>query len=309
MTPRKLNLFIANFNYGGNGGVSMEVPAVRRWWGQMLLDAKEDPRIDMIRFADFSDTPITMTRNKALSVASDQGADVVIMVDSDQYPDMYHESMNPKPDPNAKPFFQSSFDFLYANYDRGPVMIGAPYCGPPPEECVYIFDFNNTESDDPNKRWSLNMISRGDAARRAGIAPVAALPTGLMMLDLRVLDYMSPPYFDYEYTNKFHTEKASTEDVYFTRNTNLFVYNAIKTHACYCNWDAWAGHWKPKLVGKPFPPTLDHIHQGYAEAVRDGYRATEKLQFVQGQNGMELLPSANGDAKGRMLAAHERVPI
>ena len=47
--------------------------------------------------------------------------DVLVMVDSDMFPDMYVKESG------AKPFFQSSFDFLVSHYPQGDWRIGAPF--------------------------------------------------------------------------------------------------------------------------------------------------------------------------------------
>lgn len=297
MTPRKLKLFVASFAYGGNGGVACEVPQIRKWWYKLLTDASRDERISDVQYGDFNDTPITMMRNRAVMQAKELGADVILLIDSDNVPDMYHPWMCRQPDPSAKPFFQTSFDFLYDQYDRGPVMVGAPYCGPPPDEYTYVFEFTTRESLDPNHAWKIDMIRREDSARRAGIQFVAAIATGLLMIDMRVFEHLKPPYFFYEYTDQYQQAKASTEDVVFTRNANLHVYNAIKRECVFCNWDAWAGHWKPKLVGKPMVQALEGLHGDLVDAVRNAHSIREKLTFLQGdgdEKAFDLTPALRG---------------
>jgi hypothetical protein len=36
-----------------------------------------------------------------------------------------------------------------------------------------------------------------------------------------------------------------------TRDLSLVGTQKLGYNPVYCNWDAWAGHWKPKCVGKP----------------------------------------------------------
>jgi hypothetical protein len=36
-----------------------------------------------------------------------------------------------------------------------------------------------------------------------------------------------------------------------TRDLSLVGTQRLGYNPVYCNWDSWAGHWKPKCVGKP----------------------------------------------------------
>lgn len=248
---QKFNVGIVTFSYGGNGGISSEVPDIREWMVPLVANASKDPRIDQIRVWNLADTPITMTRNRAVLQAREHGVDVLVMVDSDMKPDLYAGAAD------FKPFFQSSFDFFVNHHHKGPCVIGAPYCGPPPVECVYVFRWQNMASHNPNPDFQLEMYDRNTAAKMAGIQECAALPTGLIMYDMRAFDLTAPktatdkPWFYYEWKDHFCAEKASTEDVTMTRDVSLVGTQKLGYNPVYCNWDAWAGHWKPKCVGKP----------------------------------------------------------
>lgn len=291
MTPYKLNVFFAFFPYGGNGGVSSEHPSIRTWFTQTVLKCKADPRVGDIQTKDFSDTPITMTRNRAVEEAKKAGADVLIMCDSDQKPDVVLGM-----DAFAKPFWDSSFDFLYKHYPHGPVVIGAPYCGPPPVENVYVFRWATYESDHPNVDLRLEAYQREEAVTLAGIQEAAALPTGLIMFDMRVFGYVQPPYFYYEYTDVFESEKASTEDVTATRDMSLQATRKLGYSPVFCNWDAWAGHWKPKCVSKPTVITTEQVSAKYRNVTQS---SREKLMIIgEGQHGAHIpkiaSPALNG---------------
>lgn len=248
---QKFNVGIVTFSYGGNGGISSEVPDIREWMIPLVVEASRDPRIDNIRVWNLSDTPITMTRNRAVLQARQFGCDVLVMVDSDMKPDVHAGAEG------AKPFFQSSFDFLVNHYAKGPCVIGAPYCGPPPVECVYVFRWQNMQSAHANPDFQLEMYDRHTAVKLAGIQECAALPTGLIMYDMRAFDLTEPkdesdkPWFYYEWKDKYAAEKSSTEDVTQTRDLSLVGTQKLGYNPVYCNWDSWAGHWKPKCVGKP----------------------------------------------------------
>lgn len=248
---QKFSVGIVTFSYGGNGGISSEVPDIREWMIPTVLEAHKDDRISGIRVWNLSDTPITMTRNRAVLMARQYGIDVLVMVDSDMKPDINAGL------PDAKPFFKSSFDFLVDHYHKGPCVIGAPYCGPPPVENVYVFRWQNLVSENPNPDFQLEMYDRHTAVKMAGIQDCAALPTGLIMYDMRAFEITEPksdadkPWFYYEWKDHFAADKASTEDVTQTRDLSLAGTQKLGYNPVYCNWDAWAGHWKPKCVGKP----------------------------------------------------------
>jgi hypothetical protein len=273
MQQRKLNVGLVTFSYGGNGGISSEVPDVREWMVPLVAEASRDPRIENIRIWNLADTPITMTRNRAVLQAREYGVDVLVMIDSDMKPDLE----------GSKKFFPSSFDFLYDHYDKGPVVIGAPYCGPPPMECVYVFEWRDMQTGHPNPDFQLKMYERTQAVKMAGVQPCAALPTGLIMYDMRAFEVTEPkteedkPWFYYEFPNKYQAEKASTEDVTMTRDLSLAGTEKLGYNPVFCNWDAWAGHWKPKCVGKPQFIEAKHISKKLKDCWEANYDHTVSL--------------------------------
>jgi hypothetical protein len=302
---QKFNVGIVTFSYGGNGGISSEVPDIREWMVPLVASASKDPRIDNIRIWNLADTPITMTRNRAVLQAREFGVDVLVMVDSDMKPDML---------PDGKPFFQSSFDFLVEHYHKGPCVIGAPYCGPPPVECVYVFRWNNMQSYNPNPDFQLEMYDRHTAVKMAGIQECAALPTGLIMYDMRAFALTEPktesdkPWFYYEWKDRFAAEKASTEDVTQTRDLSLVGTQKLGYNPVFCNWDAWAGHWKPKCVGKPQFLEAAHIANKMKECWGAGVdRGVKIVNFKSGVPAQEFdsmgmdLPSKDADALAAMI--------
>jgi hypothetical protein len=268
----RFSIFIATFPYGRH-----QDPDTAEWLAKLRMQLKDHPKIDHVSVANIIDTPITMTRNLALKIAKQEKFDVCLMVDSDMAPDAYQER------PMAKPFFESSFEFMINH--SGPCMVAAPYCGPSPDQFCYIFEWKRMNPSSPSQSAKLEMVSREEATQRSGIWEVAALPTGVIMIDMRVCDILKPPYFDYEYKDSTNSEKASTEDVYFTRNASLA---GVKV---YSNWDAWAGHWKWDRVGPPTIIRADDIRECHREAVRDNNRlkSNQTLVFLKG--------SANGDRR------------
>lgn len=280
MQPRKVDVMFATFSYGGNGGISSQVPDVGRWLLETSHKAKADERVDRIGFIEIADTPITFSRNRAVLQARARKADFLVMLDSDMMPDMYLGASD------VEPFWDVAFDFAYRHYDRGPVAVAAPYCGPPPHENVYVFRWANMQSDHPNDMdVQLQQYTRNEAFHMAGIQPVAALPTGLILFDLRIFDLTEPkkpgdnPWFYYE-TDLYQSQKRSTEDVTATRDMSLAGVVALGYNPIFCAWSSWAGHWKPKCVGKPNLITPDIVAPTLARAATGRLPSDRKLMEV-----------------------------
>lgn len=276
MVPRKLNVMIARFPYGGVGSSSLEIPDIGDWLVEITLEMKDDPRIGEVIPWRISDTPISMCRNRAVQVAKANGADVLLMIDSDNVPDYELK----RGTPGAKPFWKTAFDFLYSHYEKGPAVIAAPYCGPPPHENVYVFHITNRESEHASADFEVAQFSRHEAADRTGIEQVAALPTGLILFDVRAFDILPPPWFYYEFTDKFESHKASTEDVTATRDMMFHVHLEHGYLPLYVAWDCWAGHVKPKIVGKPQLITADQVSKKLVDAARLGQDSKSRTQVV-----------------------------
>jgi hypothetical protein len=83
MEPAKLNVLVAFFAYGGNGGIAMQLPEISTWWARLTHKMHEDPRIGTWASQRFGDIPLTMERNRAVATAKAGGFDVLIMIDSD----------------------------------------------------------------------------------------------------------------------------------------------------------------------------------------------------------------------------------
>lgn len=306
---QKFTVGFCTFSYGGNGGISSEVPDIREWMLPLVADISKDPRIDSVRVWNLSDTPITMTRNRAVLMAREYGVDVLVMVDSDMKPDVNAGQHG------AKPFFQSSFDFLAAHYHKGPCVIGVPYCGPPPAECVYVFRWQNLQSDNPNPDFQLEMYDRHTAVKMAGIQECAALPTGLIMYDMRAFALTEPkedgdkPWFYYEWRDRYAAEKVSTEDVTQTRDISLVGTQVLGYNPVYCNWDAWAGHWKPKCVGKPVVIDADGVSKKLKDCWSAGYDRRISTVDIRMPPAMERMLEQPFDGMGMDLPPQDAAAI
>lgn len=288
----KSSIYIATFPFQNS-----ECPDVTDYLVKLVHKLHQDQGIGDIFHKAYDDTPITMTRNKSVKDAQAAGADLLLMIDSDMDPDRGIR----KPHygyANVKPFMDVALPFLLQH--SGPAVIAAPYCGPPPNENIYIFRPATYQSDHPNQDCRIEQFTREEAAQRAGIEEVYALPTGLMLIDMRVFKDFPKPVFKYEYNDDEEAEKGTTEDVFFSRNLALA---GIKQ---YVAWDCWAGHWKRKCVFRPMPLTMDCVRKEYQEAVARGQKSDEKLMFVG--EGQDTSPPAVRGKKLVMTGQHSSKP-
>ena len=297
--PRKYRLYIAEFSYAGNGGYQSCHPDVSRWLRETDRKLMKDPRILSVTYGEHADTPVNMARNNAVVEARKANADLLMLIDSDMQPDCELGR-----DPTAKPFWDSSFDFIDSMWDKYPVVVGAVYAGPPMyEENIYVFKWQSQLTGNPDETdMQLAAFSRYEAALQTGIREVGALPTGLILYDMRTFDLIDPRHrynqlrdlgltsaeaaracphwFDYEWNDCTASSKGSTEDVYNTRDISLAGIQKYGHNPVFCNWDAWAGHWKPKLVRKPQILTADSVSRSLSDVVLRGNQSGTRIEKV-----------------------------
>ena len=280
---------------GGWSNVQQEHPDSVDWYLETVLKAKQDPRISDVFYWRKGDTPVPMIRNIMVEAAEIYKTDLLLILDSDMNPDAYLHT-NPRKlgiEPAAKAFWESSLEFVLSSKD--PCVVAAPYCGPGRYQNAYVFQWAALRNDEVNPNLKLEMYTREESARKGGIEEVGAVPTGLCLIDMRVFRNMPHPYFYYEWEGDGlkcercnqrkpgkQIQKASTEDVTWSRDISL-LWRATKGRTggrIYCNWDAWAGHWKLECVGKPELLTTDGVGDRYREAILSGRRIDEVLVDV-----------------------------
>ena len=294
----KLDLFVGFPSYGGNGGISSECPSVREWYTELnrfvFPQLKKEGKLGTVHDLTIADTPITMVRNKFVTKARDVGAHLLLTIDSDMNPNLHKDTRW------FKPFFDEAFHAIYNHWHKGPLVVGAPYCGPPSDEGgenVYVFQFENRGWHGDYTRMELSQFTRSEAGKMAGLSEVAALPTGLVMYDMRMFDMLEPSnltkeqilekyksdkmtslearaaledgWFFYEWKNQYADEKGSTEDVAATRNMAFMGMLKLGYNPLRCAWDSWAGHYKPWCVGKPQSTSIEHISASFCRAIEN----------------------------------------
>ena len=258
----------------------LEMPDTVDYFAQIVHELKTNSDCREVLSLRISDTPITMSRNRAVNAALEHKVDFLLMMDNDMLPDMYVGK-----DPFAEPFLSTSLKFMTERWDEGPHIIGVPYCGPPPIENVYVFQWATWETDNPNPDYRLEQFTREESARKIGLEKVGALPTGLILFDMRVFrDLIKPPYFYYEWKDKTAADKASTEDVTMTRDAGLAGAKV------WCLWSAWAGHYKLKCVGRPQVLYSEQVGDQMREAVKNDYKQNDRVVILGPEGGNYIPP-------------------
>lgn len=244
-------MMLALFPYGGS-----QRKEITTWVASATLWAARQPDIENgLLLWDIDDTPITMGRNRAVQAAIANNVDILVMLDADMAPDIDRD----------KPFLPSAFEFIKSRWHIQPNIISAPYLTAGP---TYNPVMGRWRHYTEGMQVKASLYTREEAYGMQGIQPCPLQGTGLMALDMRVFTgwqvgddvvKLPPPWFYYEFTDEFHSFKASTEDMVFTRNlTTLFAKYGLDEIA-FVDWDCWAYHVKTQFVGKPDIITIKNV--------------------------------------------------
>ena len=246
---------------------------------------------------DLTETPIDMARNRCIKEAQERGCDYVLMIDADMAPD--------EDRPGAKPFWDTAWAWI--RHQRAPVVVAAPYVGPGLHQNIYVFRWANWQNPEHEQGPSPRLVqyTREEASERGGFEQVAALPTGLILYDLRIFEKMAPPYFYYE-MDSFHSKKHSTEDVTNTRDLGI-LWSRTPGAGCYVAWDTWARHVKLTEFGGPVPSSTAVVGEHLRRSLERGMGPGDRVIDIE--RPAETAPEAQQrlvEVKASMAAADER---
>jgi len=227
-------------------GWNLMSPHTTLWFGKLMYEiGRTAPTLQPSMYS-VNNSRILMCRNMAVQDARQSGATHLLFVDPDMCPDYYvewDEKGNPAGD--AKPFFREAWAFAQAHPGG---VYAAPYCGVPPKEHIHVF------AEDQN--GVLARLPHDQAKDLRGWMQVAAVGTGLMLIDMAVfdaLDQKTPngeiqPHFMDVYTDSTYTKLRWSQDVTFCKRcTDAGV-------PVYVNFDCWCRHQQFKWVGRPGDP-------------------------------------------------------
>lgn len=254
--PERAKILVTVFTYANNIG-----RGVFRYCCKTIPQMQDHPRVECLAVGDANGYPTDRVRNAAAKQAADQGYHFLLMLDDDMTPDIMLGH-----DDAARPFLPTALDFAYSQ--PGPAIIGAPYTGGPPRQRVMVMRDRDLQPDAP-PGWGkkLDSYTREEAAGMTGFGRVSALPTGCLLIDLRALAVLPPPWFSYEYDDPpFNTRLASTEDIVFTRNLHWLGVPQFSA------WDSWAGHDKFYTTSKPQPCPVEEVPTSILKAWESGWR-------------------------------------
>jgi len=220
---RKVKVLILRLVYGGS-----ECPALGSWLFRTALAMTKDPRI-----AGFQEVPLNVkgipeARNFAVEIAREAEADYLLTADADSHPDI-------APGPT---FWETAFNFAYAH--DGPCVVSAPV-----QMRNGLVNVHKEEFDADTGMTDLVLRTAAECANLEGIERVTACGMGLMLIDMRCFDELSPPYFRFGYVDERCCNIERGEDGMFTADLGG------PDIPVYVNWDCWCGHWQSMLFGRP----------------------------------------------------------
>jgi len=219
----KVKVLILRLVYGGS-----ECAALGSWLFTTALGMTKDPRI-----AGFQEIPLNMkgipeARNFAVEIARESGANYLLTADADTHPDIER----------GPTFWETAFNFAYSH--NGPCVVSAPV-----QMRNGLVNVHKEEFNAETGMQDLILRSAAECANLKGIYRVPACGMGLMLIDMRCFDELSPPYFRFGYEDERCCKIERGEDGMFTADLggpDIPVYVA---------WDCWAGHWQNVLFGRP----------------------------------------------------------
>lgn len=222
-----------------------EHPDVRRWAVAASLILNASPVVGRVHMFDVCSSRIILNRNTTIQAAKKRNCRWVLMCDPDMSPDVYAGSIE-----GQREFLLPSLAWArlwYHQHGRGCV-VGAPAsCGPPSFK-LNIFGIT--------AEGEMKQLEENDLPAEPSFEAIAAIGTGLILIDMKVFDHLPVPYFNDEYRDREMTQVATGQDIYFGRECNR---HGISVFA---NWYSWAGHWKTCCLGRPgWPEPMQMIRE------------------------------------------------
>ena len=222
-------------------GVSIMRPETTDWLCRLQLELCRIGKFETSTMMGFDQPRIALGRNVAVRNAMDMECDYLLMVDPDMQPDMYVGQH-----PQAELFFSSSLEWLECNGPgivAAPAVSGRPLCRPN----MYRME----DGDGIAHRYTHQQCRQ--AIEEPQFEQVAAIGTGLMLINMQVFDAIEKPWFHDLFVDDREDALQLSQDLYFTAGATQ---SGVPV---WCNWFSWAGHAQYEVLGCP----------GYAAQVKD----------------------------------------
>lgn len=242
-----------------------ESPSVRNWTTLTTIDMMRDPRFTLLDGGGLElHTPqvhrIHCARNTSARQALESNCDFLLMCDPDMQPDarLFNDRLPADRQPEArewaKPFVFSSLDFMLSTCSA---IVAAPAVGAPPENKINVWPARDG--------GELKRMSHQEMAEiEPGFQRVAAVGTGLMLVDCNLFRNMPQPWFEDAYQpDQVDPETGAVIrdpqfDVTRSQDTNFCIKADAMRARTYVNHFAPAGHIKPKSWLPPACKDLGH---------------------------------------------------
>lgn len=231
----------------------LEHPDVRIWSLSVVNFLYREGLVKDLHLHTSNNNRIYAARNSAVEEAKARGCDFLLFCDPDMKPDacLGIHGTDPKKNPLyrewAQPFLPSSLQFMLTEYCG---VVAAPAVTGPPECRINVF-VNRT---DPNKKFS-RITPEEYAQIKPCFMHVAAIGTGLMLIDMEVFNVLKPPYFEDQLSpvaGDPHTEVLKSQD-------SVFCLKCFEAGIpVFANLHAPAGHHKTDCY---LPPTWDGVER------------------------------------------------
>lgn len=170
-----------------------EHPRLGSWLFHMGIDLGRDERVGACATTDDNRHRIHNSRNHMARYALDNGFHYLCFVDPDMHPDFRvgHDFCDLKQQPDARPwarpFLRSSLDFMLTTQCG---VVASPAVSGPPARRVNVWTVKSL--DEP----PVNVTPDEFARMKPGFVQVAAIGTGLMLIDVDVFRKLPEPWFE-----------------------------------------------------------------------------------------------------------------
>lgn len=200
------------------------------WLRNLCVTLGGDASVNVVANAYTSGSRIAMGRNFIVQSVKNTGTTHLLFIDPDMVPDAYMGV-----DPNATPIWATFWEFMQKH--DGPCVLAAPYCGQTPRNTVQIFS--------PNGKGDLKRVTREQAAKLHGWMQIGGAGTGFILIDMRVFDVLTPPYFHDTYKDETEAELQNSQDVSFSKKC------WAAGIPMYANFDCWCDHQQMTTLKRP----------------------------------------------------------